>query len=261
MSQKKLKQHIVSTFFSALLVVSAVFPINAGADSHAQVNGATIGDWSAKWWQWALQIPAGSNPLLDQTGANCGQGQKGPVWFLAGTFYPINYPVTRNCNIPRGKSIFFPIANYVWVQTYLDDPNNTETDYRQCVSGLPPRPDMFCDNGITPVAGGLEATLEEDKLNGKTEPIIFNFASPIVRAQSPVFKVKHWPEPNVFYNLPAVANNGSNGYNDGDIVSDGFWVMLPPLKPGKYVLKFKATGDDAAATVWQDVTYNLTVRK
>ncbi len=41
---------------------------------------------SAEWWQWALSIPTPQNPMLDTTGAHCMVGQRGDVWFLAGTF-------------------------------------------------------------------------------------------------------------------------------------------------------------------------------
>jgi hypothetical protein len=41
------------------------------------------------------------------------------------------------------------------------------------------------------------------------------------------------------------------------IVSDGFWVMLPPLSPGVHVLHFQAGNEP---NVTQNVTYNLTVK-
>ena len=62
----------------------------------------------AKWWKWVLAIPASQNPIFDQTGADCGLGQNGGVWYLAGT---TGGAVTRTCTIPAGKSIFFPIIN------------------------------------------------------------------------------------------------------------------------------------------------------
>src|ERR1041384_8119409 len=40
----------------------------------------------AKWWQWALEIPAPINPLID---ANpCNVNQHGYFFFLAGVFVP-----------------------------------------------------------------------------------------------------------------------------------------------------------------------------
>ena len=41
---------------------------------------------SAEWWQWALSIPASVNPQRDGTGENAFVGQRGSVWFLAGSF-------------------------------------------------------------------------------------------------------------------------------------------------------------------------------
>src|SRR5262249_36910541 len=53
----------------------------------------TIGEWSARWWEWVLSIPPGSNPQLDgvagkasQQSDHCDQGQQDPVWFLAGNY-------------------------------------------------------------------------------------------------------------------------------------------------------------------------------
>lgn len=51
------------------------------------------------------------NPLVgDYKNENpkCSAGQKGPVWFLAGT---TRGPATRSCTVPAGKYIMFPIFN------------------------------------------------------------------------------------------------------------------------------------------------------
>jgi hypothetical protein len=66
------------------------------------------GEWTARWWQWGYSVPKYSNPAYDDTGKNCAQGQRGPVWFLAGTY---GHPVDRVCTIPAGKAILFPILN------------------------------------------------------------------------------------------------------------------------------------------------------
>lgn len=80
--------------------------------------GQSYREWAADWWRWALAIPAGSNPILDTTGADCARGQRGAVWFLAGTFAGV---AERECTIPRGRALFFPLASVLWVQT-LQDP-------------------------------------------------------------------------------------------------------------------------------------------
>ena len=72
----------------------------------SKLSGLTPGEWSAKWWRWALETPTSVNPLLDTTGANCAVGQTGRVWFLAGTLGPGD-PVVRTCTIRTGTSLFF----------------------------------------------------------------------------------------------------------------------------------------------------------
>src|SRR5689334_13848285 len=73
-------------------------------------SGSSYAEWSGKWWRWALDTTVADSPLLDTSGANCSKGQSGGVWFLAGTMGATG-PVTRSCNVPAGKSLFFPVAN------------------------------------------------------------------------------------------------------------------------------------------------------
>jgi hypothetical protein len=80
-------------------------PIPAGST----VEGKTLGEWSAEWWQWALSYPSANNPLLDTTGSSASLGDVGSVFFLAGTFSPT--PVTRTFAVPGNKFIFFPLLN------------------------------------------------------------------------------------------------------------------------------------------------------
>src|SRR5690242_15482225 len=55
-----------------------VIPVNASP------YGATYGEWSARWWQWAFSLPVDHHPLFDT--ADCSAGQSGPVWFLGASF-------------------------------------------------------------------------------------------------------------------------------------------------------------------------------
>jgi hypothetical protein len=61
-----------------------------------------------EWVRWALEQPYTTGPVSDPTGEQCGMGQDGPVWFLAGTY---GGAVTRECTIPAGKELFFPLLN------------------------------------------------------------------------------------------------------------------------------------------------------
>jgi hypothetical protein len=219
---KNCRRAILHLLLAGLIAGAAIVPSNALAEAEPKVLGKTIGEWSAKWWQWALAIPRSTNPML---GGDCEQGQRGPVWFLTGVWGGGTDP-DRSCTIPRGKYILFSIANSIWIQTPFDPPNYTETDYRKEAS-----------KGPASLAGELVATLDGN-------PIIFNPKTPIIRSQSPVFTVSFPPE-NVFDTDPQ--------FLTGPIVSDGFWVMLPPLSPGEHTLHFKAGQS-------QDVTYTLTVK-
>src|SRR5262249_24006075 len=77
--------------------------------SRSHPFGHTYNEWSARWWQWALSIPAATNPVLDETGAHCAEGQGGQVWFLAGSFAGGTF--TRACTVPPGKALFLSIVN------------------------------------------------------------------------------------------------------------------------------------------------------
>jgi hypothetical protein len=225
---------IVHMLFAGLIAGAAIAPSSALAQDAPKVLDKTIGEWSAEWWKWAFAIPASTNPML---GGPCEQGQQGPVWFLAGVWG--GGTATRSCNVPGGKYILFSIANAVWIQTPDDPPTYTETDFRQQANDfLPPS-----------IGGELVATLDGNL-------IIFNPKTPIIRSQSPVFKAS-FPADNVFGLDPILK------LNDRPIVSDGFWVMLPPLSSGVHILHFQAglgkNSGQAKKKVQQDVTYHLTV--
>jgi hypothetical protein len=223
----------------------ALMPTNAHAGAELQVLGTTIGEWSATWWKWAQSIPLSRNPLTDADGQHCGEGQKGPVWFLGGTWGALQgQAVSRTCRIPAERSILFPIFTSIWVNTAWDNPNNTPSDMRACAAGIPGN-SLGC-TGPEQFAGGLVATWGPEP-GTQQRPVVFD--SPIVRSQSPFFRLSTYPVDSIWtvYGVP------SSIFENAPSVSDGFWVMLPPPKPGRYVLKFGATGSG------QDLTYHLIV--
>jgi hypothetical protein len=75
------------------------------------IAGTPQVDWSYKWWQWAFSFDRVRSPVADQTGAMCASRQSGDVWFLAGTYGTKR--VVRACTVPFGKTLFFPLINYV----------------------------------------------------------------------------------------------------------------------------------------------------
>src|SRR3954470_21116236 len=79
---------------------SGIFPINS------RPYGQSYGQWAVAWWQWALSVPAASNPVADTTGEFAGEGQSGPVWFVAGTF---QNSAERSFTVPAGKALLMPV--------------------------------------------------------------------------------------------------------------------------------------------------------
>jgi hypothetical protein len=183
----------------------------------------TYGEWTAQWWKWALSVPEDRNPAADQTGENCGEAQSGPVWFLAGTFGGLN---ERNCDIPAGKSILFPVINAEC--SYAEYPDlRTESELRNCA--------VSSNDGVTE----LMVTIDGQPIN---ETQLRSY-----RVQSPLFNLTL--SENNIYGLPATTTQA---------VSDGFWVFLPPLGPGQHEIHFRgALVDFTTESVNNFVTESL----
>jgi hypothetical protein len=223
------------------LMVAAMIPV-AQADSsnpNSQVlpldsspYGNTYGEWSARWWQWALSIPAATNPVLDETGANCAEGQSGPVWFLAGSFFSATFE--RACTVPPDKALFFPIVNAAFGAAVFD-----------CE---PTQPGVPCN--ITVLRAAAAASMDPVTIEASIDGVPVRHLRDF-RVQSPVFSVT-LPEGNVL-EVP------SGTY--APMVSDGYWLMLAPLSAGAHTIHFKnkITGGPFAGNA-TEVTYHLTIR-
>jgi hypothetical protein len=184
---------------------------------------------SAEWWQWALSIPTPVNPVADTTGDNCMVGQRGPIWFLAG-FFGTGSTATRNCSVPEGTPLFFPVVNNVNVNTPHICGQGDDLTVAQLRELVAP----FIDS-VTKVS----VQLDGKAINGA------------LRVQSEAFEAA-LPEDNVFV-APCSGDSPEGIYSPA--VDDGFYVELGPLTVGSHMLHFQAK---ARGTV-QDITYNLTV--
>lgn len=198
--------------------------------SGSSAHGQTYGAWSDAWWQWALSIPADTNPMLDPTGANAAIGQSGSVWFLAGNQGGTS---ERSVTIPPGKTLFLPLVNYVWINTpQFGDPEWS------------PEQEAFARALIAAAidtANGLAC-----EIDGKSVKNLMAY-----RCQTPPggAEMIALPEGNIF-GIPA------DTY--GPMVTDGYYLMVTPLTPGEHTLHFKASlGDNFHV----DVTYHLTVKR
>lgn len=211
-------------------VAEAAPPLRiAPVQSHP--GGQSYEHWAAEWWQWALETPASVNPILDDTGEHCQEGQIGHVWFLGGDFVGDGSPVTRTCEIPSGTALFFPLVN-LFYGAFLDDPEETRTE--QFI-----REQVDCGEP----ANQLLLTLDGRQATGLERFFV----------ESVIFDVR-LPDDNVFdvlfgIDLPETLLSPS--------VSAGYYVFLHPLPPGEYTLHWEASWCGFV----QDVTYTLEVRR
>jgi hypothetical protein len=226
-----------------LLGVSSVF---AGGPDVLNVPRAL----TAKWWQWVFETPLdenGNHPLLtadEETWDECGEGQSGKVWFLGGTFNESGQE-ERNCTIPEKKRILFPLVNAT-VDTLDPDFNEffcgiTGTSVKaleECV--------QFIANHVTTVTANVD-----------NKDLVTLYGMDAFRVLSPPFK----------YDLPENNISGVEGPVAGvRAVSDGFWVLLPPLPAGEHTIILGGTlsfdedeGDPVTFEFSTQVTYHLTV--
>lgn len=94
------------------LLLAAALPTQAQLIPAAKpIAGATQEEWSKRWWHWAMSFEEEDSPVADRDGSLCASGQSGPVWFLAGTYGTAR--TVRRCRIPAGKTLFFPLVNFI----------------------------------------------------------------------------------------------------------------------------------------------------
>lgn len=112
-------RHITLSLLAHLLASSAFAAEGPILSPAAEISGVTQAEWSARWWQWAFSFDRARSPVADRTGELCASRQTGDVWFLAGTYGTRR--VQRTCTVPFGKTLFFPLVNYV---AYRGDGSN-----------------------------------------------------------------------------------------------------------------------------------------
>jgi len=210
------------------VLLGIIVPSANAADTPSVVEvktyGSTYGEFSARWWQWLLSIPAAVNPNI---GGDCGQGQYDDVFFLPGAFG--SDPVVRTCAIPAGKPAFFPLINSL---AFKPGGKDTLLDLRKLAAEL-------IDNvtALTVTIDG-EMTLNLNDLAN-------------LRVRSPSFTVIAPPK-----GLLAPGKLSVPGNTD-PLVSDGYWLLLSPT-PGTHEIHVQATTTYGTPPFALDVTYHLT---
>lgn len=192
--------------------------------------GKTYGEWEAAWWQWTMRIPRRANPVTDTTGEHCAEGQSGDVWFLAGNYGGVTH---RECTVPSGKSIYFPVVNQVWVQM-LTDPPMTIADMR--------------DYTRTAMSGAVISA----SIDGHPVADLNRYYE-----ETPVFSATFGPSNTWHVSARQCAQEGSGNFVCPESVDSGYALFLSPLSPGDHTIHFEAR---TAGGFSLDVTYTLHVQ-
>jgi hypothetical protein len=218
-----------------LLLLALLAP--AGPAAAHDGGGHRYGTTGAEFWQWVLAQPAATNPLTDATGEFCDEGQRGRTWFLAGSFVG---PVTRECTIPYGKKVVFPVVNFGAFSFPNDPPEQRTEEYlRSQVAG-------FRD-----AATGLRVTVDGAVLPRRE----------LRYEESRLFSVP-MPEDNLFAAL-GVPGLPDGAFLMGPCVDAGYYVTLRWLRPGAHTVHIEGVLEaaDPAQNTVVDVTYALTVTR
>jgi hypothetical protein len=231
------------------LLIVVLWLLAATTQSYAdtgqpQIHGKTYGEWSAQWWKWVRSIPdpdGQSNPITSSGAVDCSIAQAGPVWFLAGTLG--GAPVVRECTVPKGKELLFPLLTLIFYNAPADAPA-TEAEKREVLESI------LSDT----IPGPFNSRVCHLASTVDGASTLFS-AVATTRTQSPAFRLEIGPQ-DVF--------GGTAGTVDKAAVSDGVWVMLR-LPSGEHTLRFTGalcdfTTHEPLDGTQQDVTYHLLVK-
>jgi hypothetical protein len=220
----------------------------AGTSQHApfqhvqpKVYGKTYGEWAVDWAQWSQAGPVGKNAMTDTDGRYCDQNQpKRDVWFLAGTLQGTGpATVNRACTIPKDRALFYPLLSGGWIDCPppSTDKDVPDAEVQKIVAGSV---DLACD---------LRSTLDDVAIS--------SLQVLTVRAQSRKFTSFLPNDPVQISICPSPLVGGKSGRQ----FVEGYWVMLPPLSPGKHKLTLHGAQCFGNDVIFETgVTYDLTVR-
>ena len=204
-----------------------VFPLTA------HPFGASLSEWADRESQWVYGLPAVGNPLTDQTGAQCGLAQDGPVWFLPRIAGPRVFNGSRTCRIPFGKAIFLEIGAYVneWP---CPDPDFRPAPGQSMYDFLRADAKAFMD-GVNRLDVSLDGRAIDNVLGYR-----FASAQTFMLTGDPTFSVLD----------PCVTGSPQPA------IVDGFFMMFKPLERGEHVIRVFGTDVRGANKTY---TYYLTI--
>ena len=201
--------------------------------------GMSYAEWAVDWVRYVNSVspPECSNPLMSETGADCGlyQDEKSPAFFLVGNFGGVS--IRKQCAAPAGKALFFPLivawGDNVGVPTDMLLSDDDIKAYIQSTFDL-----ILVDS----LQLSVDGQSLDDLASGAVGPTPYT--------------LQLAPQANAYYCMGAEDVAGEfPGY------TSGYWAMLPPLEPGSHVLQFGGSAKGTATAEAQKIvqTYHLTV--
>lgn len=199
---------------------------------HSTVRGQTLAKWTEDWWRWDLKYEIADSPSTDQTGDQAWRGNTGKVFFLTGVLdneddTPLIADVERTVQIPTGMPVFFPVANVEW--SSVEFPGATDAELKAAVEASM--------QDTANIYATLDGVAVDDLTSYREASDLFLFDLP----------ADHILQPWV----------GPGPYSDVRAYSDGYWLMLQPLKQGTHTITFGA--DFPAYDFKIDIKYNIEV--
>lgn len=188
----------------------------------SKVQGLTYGQWLAKWWEYALTMPASQNPLSGTTGVNCMFQRIGKVGLVVVNSTQ-DEPI--QCEVPAGIKLFFEVLGAEC--STLEEPpfyGGNEAELIACAQAFVPQE--------------LEASIDGIEVQNLSQYIVL----------SPLYEFTN-PEDNIL---------GVPSGSVGESVGSGAYLMLAPLSPGEHTLHLHGTYPELEYTA--DRVVNLTVK-
>jgi hypothetical protein len=181
--------------------------------------------WTAKFWQWLYSLSASQHPRENYTPEKCANGQQGPVWFLDA---PLSGKQDRTCTVPAGKSILAAVVNGQCDSS--DTTLHNDQDIRTCATE---------GNDYAVISGTLDGVQIKNLDQYRTDSGFYD----ITHAPDNIYKTKSGGPYRAFTN--------------------GFFVFLEPLSPGKHDLHLSANIANPVNPQYNyaaDWTYHLIVK-
>ena len=192
--------------------------------------GKTFPQWTIEWWKYVMSFECAINPILDDDGQHALVGQYGPVVYLAGT---AGGSATRLITITRDKLVLFPVINVI-------------NDY-PCPD-FKPAPGQSVESFLSQ---GAKTTIDQAQ-----NLFVTLDGSPIrvTKASRYATRLFQFTGNKDLINCldPCITGFAQSA------VSDGYWIMLRNLLPGKHVLHIH--GELAGSGFVTDVTYYILVK-